>query len=117
MIPKTIHEIGPDDLQALIGGPVAEGKTIEYKREMPGKGDSEFLASVSSFANTSGGDLLIGVEAVDGIATALPGVELASPDQEKLRLEQLMATGLERCPRAVTCWWSGRHEAGWHRTG
>jgi hypothetical protein len=103
MIPKAIHDIGRDDLQDLIGGPVAEGKTIEYKREMPGKGDSEavpFLASVSSFANTSGGDLLIGVEAVDGIATALPGVELASPDQEKLRLEQLMATGLEpRLPR------------------
>jgi len=98
MIPKKIHEIGLDELQALVAGSVAEGRTIEYKREMPGKASSDtvpFLAAISSFANTSGGDLLIGVEAVEGVPTALPGVEVANPDQEILRLEQLMATGLE----------------------
>ena len=89
--------------RALIDGEVAEGKTIEYKREMLGRAESDtvpFLATVSSLANTSGGDLLIGVEALDGLPKALPGVEVTSIDKERLRLEQLMANGLEpRLPR------------------
>jgi predicted HTH transcriptional regulator len=103
MIPKAIHDIGLDDLRALIEGGVAEGKTIEYKREMPSGADSgtvPFLASVSSFANTSGGDFLIGVETDEGLPKAFPGVEAASVDKEKLRLEQILANGLEpRLPR------------------
>ncbi len=87
MIPKPVNEIGLDDLQALIDGEVAENKTLEYTREMPGGGNPiPFLAAVSAFANTSGGDLLIGVEAVEGVPQALPGVEVASVDQETLRL-------------------------------
>lgn len=101
MIPKPVNEIGLDDLQALIDGEVAENKTLEYKREMPGGGDPiPFLAAVSAFANTSGGDLLIGVEAVEGVPQALPGVEVASVDQETLRLTQVVGTSLEpRLPR------------------
>jgi hypothetical protein len=101
MIPKPLHQIGLSDLQALIDGPVAESKTIEYKIEIPGKGDPvPFLAGVSSFANTSGGDLLIGVEEENGLPKALPGIEVENLDQELLRLEHLMATGLEpRLPR------------------
>lgn len=98
MIPKSVHEIGRDDLQALIDGQVAESKTVEYKRKIPGRADSDmvpFLAAVSSFANTSGGDLLIGIEAVEGIPTALPGMKIVNLDQERLRLEQVVANGLE----------------------
>ena len=70
--------------------------TLEYKREMPGRGDPvPFLAAVSSFANTSGGDLLVGVEAEEGVPIALPGVEVASVDQETLRLTQVVGTGLD----------------------
>ena len=58
MISKPVHEIRFADLNALIGT-VAEGKTIEYKREMPaGTRDEKikFLAAVASLANTAGGD-------------------------------------------------------------
>ena len=47
MIPKPIHEIGLDDLQALLDNGVQESKTIEYKLELPGNADKEkarFLA-------------------------------------------------------------------------
>jgi hypothetical protein len=103
MISKTVHEIDLGILQALIDEPVPEGKTIEYKREMPGKGGDAvpFLAAVSSFANTAGGDLLIGVEAKDGLPKGLPGMEVGDLDQELLRLEQLMATCLEPRLRGV----------------
>jgi hypothetical protein len=110
MIPKSIHEITFDDLNALVGL-VREGKMIEFKREMQAKTRDEgikFLAAVSSFANTGGGDLLIGIEARAGLATAIPGVAFPDLDAEKLRLLQLLANGLEpRLPRidieAIAC--------------
>jgi hypothetical protein len=116
MIPKPIGQIGTADLQALVADAVAESKTIEYKQEMPGGTREEkikFLAAVSSFANTAGGDLLIGGPAQDGIPTAVSGIAVPSIDDEKLRLESLLADCIEpRIPRieiaAVPCS-SGQH--------
>lgn len=103
MIPCRITEIAASALQALIASGVAENKTIEYKRAMPGKADSDvvpFLAAISSFANSSGGDLIIGMEEAAGLPTNVVGVALADLDKERLRIEQLVANGLEpRLPR------------------
>jgi hypothetical protein len=102
MIARPIHEIKLDDLNALLGI-VRESKTLAFKREMPAKKADEvikFLAAVSSLANTGGGDLLIGIEARAGLATAIPGVAFPDLDAEKLRLLQLLANNLEpRLPR------------------
>lgn len=92
MIPAPIEEVDVDALRALITNGVREGKTIEYKHAMPGTAESNvvpFLATVSSFANTAGGDLLLGIDAVDGVPTALPGIEIDNLDQETLRLEHV----------------------------
>jgi predicted HTH transcriptional regulator len=92
MISKPLSDIRLDDLKNLLGH-VRESKTIEYKMLMPAKSDREviqFLAAISAFANTAGGDLLIGITSDDGIASAIPGVPLAGFDAEKLRLEQLL---------------------------
>jgi hypothetical protein len=115
MIPKPINDISLSDLQALIGN-VREGKTIEYKSDMPGRAATEtgpFLAGVSSLANTSGGDFVLGIKEDAGLATAIPAIEFINLDAEKLRLEQLLANGLEpRLPRVdihpVHCG-NGRH--------
>ena len=115
MIPKPAHDIRIADLESLVGR-VPEGKTIEYKRQMPAGTREErikFLATISSLANTAGGDLLIGVEAKDGIPTGIPGVAVASLDDEKLRLENILIDGIEpRIPRVeiapIACT-SGRH--------
>ena len=107
MLPVRIEEVDVAALQALVENEVAEGKTIEYKRELPGRADSEkvpFLEAVSAFANTAGGDLLLGVEAKQGVPVALPGVEIDDVDAQKLRLDQVLRTGLEpRLPR-VDIW-------------
>ena len=104
MLPKKLDQITTDDLNDLITSQIRENKTLEYKREFP-KGDPEsvknFLAGVSALANTSGGDFLIGVEAKDGVPIAIPGVLLANPDQEDLRLENWLRDGLE--PRLPRC--------------
>ncbi|QXX76037.1 helix-turn-helix domain-containing protein [Methylovirgula sp. HY1] len=77
MLLKRLDDMRLSDLQSIIGV-VREGKTIEFKREMPAKTNDEvvkFLAAVSSLANTAGGDLLIGMEAKDGVATVLISTE------------------------------------------
>ena len=89
-------------IQNLLTSQVAESKIIEYKRELPGNSDSnkkEFLADVSSFANTSGGDILFGIDETGGIPTSIPGLT-SGLDSEILRIESILQTGLQpRIPR------------------
>ncbi|OAF14852.1 hypothetical protein AXW67_17430 [Bradyrhizobium neotropicale] len=97
MILKQIDKIELADLERLLGV-ARESKTLEFKQMMPAKSEKEviqFLAAVSAFANSAGGDLLIGIMAEDGVATAISGVPLAGFDDEKLRLEQLLADNIE----------------------
>jgi hypothetical protein len=84
-------------LQALIAAGTAEAQRIEYKRETYGANDEarrEFLADISSFANARGGDVLIGVDAANGVPTALVPFT-GDADQEILRLDSMARTGLE----------------------
>jgi hypothetical protein len=97
MIPKQLAEIAEADLLALISNGVAEGRTIDYKRDMPGnsEGDKkEFLADVSSFANAGGGDLVFGMEEAGGLPTNLIGLASGDLDFEIRRLDSIMAAGL-----------------------
>jgi len=60
-----LNQIDEARLRALIAAGAAESRTIDYKRESYGNAHSdlsEWLADVSSFANTSGGDLLLGMD-------------------------------------------------------
>jgi hypothetical protein len=98
MIPKRLEDVTEGDLVALIENQVREGRTIDYKRELPGGNDAskkEFLADVSSFANTSGGDLVFGMAEVEAFPTEIVGLESGDLDKERQRLENIMASGLE----------------------
>lgn len=110
MIPTPIDAITEDVLHTLITNGVAEGRTIDYKRELPGGTDGdkkEFLADVSSFANTSGGDLVFGVDEDKGVPFAIPGFQSVDPDLEVRRLESIIGSGLEPriryAARVITC--------------
>jgi len=97
LLGKLLDSIDETDLQSLIENQVAEAKTIEYKSELPGNSDSnkkEFLADVSSFANASGGHLILGIEESSGTAIQIIGVEVSNLDAEKLRLENIIRDGL-----------------------
>lgn len=101
MINKPLQEVIESDLQDLKTQSIEEGKLLDYKKEMYGvTGDEkkELLADISSFANTEGGDLLIGIEETAGVPTAIDGVEPSDVDAETLRLENIIRSGLE--PRA-----------------
>ena len=99
-----VSRLSGEDVLAILEGRVPESQELEYKRELPGRKDEdkrEFLADVSSFANTTGGVILYGVETgkdsegrdngiPEGIASIAPSVGEA----EILRLAQILHHGL-----------------------
>jgi hypothetical protein len=98
MIAKNLADILPADIEALIVNAASEGTTLEFKRELPGGSDDakrEFLADVSALANTSGGDILYGIDEEDGSAAAITGIGITDLDAELLRLGNILNSGLE----------------------
>src|SRR6185295_5139153 len=93
MIPRAFEAIAKQDIEALVTNAVSEGRTIEYKEQLPGGSDDdrrEFLADASSFANAAGGDLIYGIREkrnAGGQATGMPegaeGLPSINPDAEK----------------------------------
>ena len=99
MIGKEFDAIDKGDIEALVTNAVPEGRTIEYKEQLPRGSDEdsrEFLADVSSFANAGGGDLIYGVRDKrdhDGKPTGTPeviGLAEINLDEQKTRLENLL---------------------------
>lgn len=98
MINKPLDEITSIDIEALVTNSTSESITLEYKRELPGTTDAdkkEFLADVSALANTSGGDLLFGIQESDGYADSIVDIGAMDVDAEILRLNSLIASGLD----------------------
>ena len=93
----TLEQIDQIQLQRLIDGRASESRDIEYKRESYGNADrdhGEFLADISSFANTTGGDIILGMSAEAGIPTAFSPLAIDA-DAELLRLDNLARSGLQ----------------------
>jgi Putative DNA-binding domain len=94
---KPLKQLGESDLLALITDRESEGKTLDYKRSLPGQSDGErkeFLYDASSFANTLGGDIVFGMEEQNGTPTKLIGLTGIDADKEILRLEQMLRDGI-----------------------
>lgn len=94
---KPLSNVDEDDLLALISNRTEERKTLDYKLQLPTSSDKDkkdFLADVSSFANTGGGYLIYGMVEENGVAAHLPGLEGIDPDGEILRLEQMIREGI-----------------------
>ncbi len=91
------------DLLDQIQAGVPEGVLVDYKRDMYGRADAdvrEFLKDVSSFANTAGGHLIIGIDETSGVPTSIAPLTGMDPDQELQRLENMARDGLE--PRVAS---------------
>lgn len=97
MIPNDIKDITEVDLQSLIDDAVSEKKNIDYKQSLDVASDAEkkeFLADVSSFANASGGDLIIGISENDGIPEKILGIEIDNLDEILLKLDNIIRDGI-----------------------
>jgi Schlafen, AlbA_2 len=92
-----LQQIDEARLNALIVAGAPETRYIDYKRQIYGNAHadySEFLADISSFANTAGGDIVIGMDAQNGIPTTITPLTMPM-DPEILRLEQVARGGLQ----------------------
>jgi hypothetical protein len=92
-----LDKITEADLNNVISNGVPESATIDYKRETYGNSDGdkrEFLADVSSFANTIGGDIVIGIDEASGLPTAVTPLT-GDIDAEVRRLESIALSGIE----------------------
>lgn len=102
MLPYALDAIDEASLNSLVENQVSERSDLEFKRDLPGRGDEdvkEFLADVTSLANTQGGDLLFGMNEADGVASQLVGLETGDPDAEILRLEGSLRSNV--APRLI----------------
>lgn len=98
MIHKSLNEVTLDDLRFLVTNNVPEGKTLEYKAKLPDDSKDakkEFLADISSLANTDGGDLVFGISEEDGNLSEEIGINIDNIDLEIARLENILREGIE----------------------
>lgn len=95
---KNFDDIDTQTIEALVSAGASETVHLEFKQATYGTSDSdkkELLKDISSFANTLGGHLVIGVEEDNGTATALSPLSGLDVDQELLRLENIARSGVE----------------------
>lgn len=107
---KRLADLLLPDIQQLVDDRVREGAEIDYKAALEIENDEqkrEFLADVSSFANTIGGDMLVGVEEerdAAGRSTGIPekiaGLPKATVDKLMLRADNLLRDSI--APRIPT---------------
>lgn len=97
---KPLQTVTCEDLQSLIESEVSEGRDLEFKEELPATSDAakrEFLADVTSFANSAGGFIIYGIREAGGVASNLVGVD--AEEAVVLRLDNLARDAVE--PRMI----------------
>jgi Putative DNA-binding domain len=83
-------------LADLVG--IAENETLEFKRDTYGIDDKarrELCKDVSALANTLGGDIVLGIDEVDGVASAIVGLNCADINGEIQRLQNIISMAIE----------------------
>jgi Putative DNA-binding domain len=96
--PHDLSQINEGHIKALIEAQAEETAYREFKRQLPtfdNDGKKEFLADVSSFANSSGGELIYGIEEDDEGHASMIVPLTGSRDDVSLRLESILKDNIE----------------------
>ena len=99
MIPGKLESIDIRTIHMLIDNGIKEDRTLDYKQEIPRP--ERLLSDVCAFANTDGGDLVIGIAEEGGAPTGIIPLNVENADKEKLKIEQIISNGLE--PKLYGC--------------
>lgn len=98
MLLEDLSQVDAIHVEQLCSGKCPESATLDFKRDLPGNSDKdkhELLKDVSALANSEGGDLVYGIDEVDGAATAITPLATEPADAAKRRLLQVLDAGLE----------------------
>lgn len=110
MLPKKLEELTPEYIQSLEGKEVNESKYLDYKTKLWGKSKSEkkeMLKDISAFANSGGGDIVIGIKETKGLdeyskKLEVVGIDDFDLDSEILSIESSLGDNLRpRLPKRV----------------
>jgi hypothetical protein len=82
MIPKPIDAIKVNDLQNLVEIGRPEDRHIDFKLNWSKAAFAELAKDDCAFANTDGGDIIIGMSEADGIAAKVLGVDCNAVDRQ-----------------------------------
>jgi hypothetical protein len=101
---KFLSALGAADIEDLVAARTREDRHLDFKEVLPGRKDSdkkEFLADVSAFANSGGGDVVFGIQEERDAAGKSTGIAAAvTPltvnfDEETRRLASITESGLD----------------------
>lgn len=98
LLDRNFDDVDETTLNELVEAGATETVYLDFKRETYGSSDSdkkEILKDISSFANSLGGQLVIGIDEEDGAASKVTPITGMDIDQELLRLENIVRTGVE----------------------
>lgn len=92
---KPLNDIIEHDLQNLVVQQENEGRNLDYKKMLllkNPKSAEDFRKDVSAFANSTGGDLIIGIAEEDGTPQELCGFDLGptTPEQYQNALVEIL---------------------------
>lgn len=98
MLLDDISQVNAQFLQQLCDDRCPESETLDFKRDLPGNSDKEkheLLKDICALANASGGDLVYGIDEMDGVAATIVPVSVEPADNAKRRISQVLDAGLE----------------------
>jgi hypothetical protein len=103
MLPKNLETINLSHLRQFVSDRATESQILDFKRDSyrlnntnaddKKKQCKEFLKDASAFANTRGGDLILGIGEEKGAAASLVGIQTNDADGLKRQMIQVIRNG------------------------
>jgi hypothetical protein len=98
MLLSNMDQLSEAYLASLCTDGCPESSSLDFKRDLPGNSDKdkhELLKDVCALANSDGGDLVYGIDEVNGVAGTLSPLTGEAADAATRRISQVLDAGLE----------------------
>ncbi|AVT13301.1 AlbA family DNA-binding domain-containing protein [Paracidovorax avenae] len=98
MLPYLLSEITSETLESICTQRFSESETLDFKRELPSNEERskvELAKDVAAMANTGGGDIVYGIEELDGAAATVCVIKEESFDEAERRIRQILDAKVE----------------------
>jgi hypothetical protein len=97
LLHRIAASITREVLDGLVENGAHESQQLDYKQSLTLEGKEQkkdFLADICAFANTDGGDILVGIRSEKGVPVEITGMSNASVDSLRNKIEQILEHGL-----------------------